>query len=248
MRKSALEQLIHLTGDADGVSFIFLMAWLGASDGNLDTRERSAISGLVKRAFSSSEYLEDIFSMALQGRTADITCAARYLRRNANNPNREAILQMTIGIALVDGVMSVGENHIIRFISDCLEISHKQLKECFSEITGKPLPDPGDVSSRNWWDSRNTTQRTNQNRQSKSEWRQRNDDAPKNDDRKLTRSEAFSRLGLQEGATSAEVKIAYKRLAKAHHPDRFADLDQTVIDVASESFRRIREAYELLTK
>ncbi|SEG82197.1 DNA-J related domain-containing protein [Marinobacterium lutimaris] len=51
------------------------------------------------------------------------------------------------------------------------------------------------------------------------------------------RSEAAQVLGLEEGASTEQIRIAYRRLASRHHPDRGGDADQ---------FRRVREAYELL--
>lgn len=51
------------------------------------------------------------------------------------------------------------------------------------------------------------------------------------------RGEALAVLGLQERASTEQIRIAYRRLAARHHPDRGGDADQ---------FRRVREAYELL--
>ena len=49
-------------------------------------------------------------------------------------------------------------------------------------------------------------------------------------------------LGLQPGATKAEVKAAYRRLSKIHHPDISKDPN------AKEKFIEINEAYNFLTK
>ncbi len=51
------------------------------------------------------------------------------------------------------------------------------------------------------------------------------------------RDEALSVLGLKANASRDQVRIAYRRLAGRHHPDRGGDADH---------FRRVREAYELL--
>ena len=50
-------------------------------------------------------------------------------------------------------------------------------------------------------------------------------------------SDALRTLGLKKGATQEEIKKAYKRLAREHHPDKGGD---------SNEFIKISEAYESL--
>jgi hypothetical protein len=54
--------------------------------------------------------------------------------------------------------------------------------------------------------------------------------------------EAYGILGLTSDATLADVKKAYRKLARQHHPDR-NNADPGAID----RFRRITEAYEYLS-
>ena len=55
-------------------------------------------------------------------------------------------------------------------------------------------------------------------------------------------AEAYGILGLTSDATLADVKKAYRELARQHHPDR-NNADPGAID----RFRRITEAYEYLS-
>jgi DnaJ-class molecular chaperone len=55
-------------------------------------------------------------------------------------------------------------------------------------------------------------------------------------------AEAYGILGLTSDATLADVKKAYRKLARQHHPDR-NNADPRAID----RFRRITEAYEYLS-
>lgn len=51
-------------------------------------------------------------------------------------------------------------------------------------------------------------------------------------------------LGLEPGASAAEVKKAYRKLALQYHPDRVAHLGKEYADVAEEKFKMINESYE----
>ena len=51
----------------------------------------------------------------------------------------------------------------------------------------------------------------------------------------------YSVLGVESDATRDEIRRAYRRLAKAHHPDVSGDPD------SAARFREVNEAYRVLT-
>jgi curved DNA-binding protein len=53
----------------------------------------------------------------------------------------------------------------------------------------------------------------------------------------------YALLGVKKDASPEEIKQAYRRLAKQHHPDLHADKDKAR---AGEKFKEINEAYEVL--
>ena len=55
-------------------------------------------------------------------------------------------------------------------------------------------------------------------------------------------ADLYKTLGLSEGATAAEIKKAFRDLAKKYHPDTHPG-DQ----VAEEKFKEISQAYEILS-
>ena len=57
-----------------------------------------------------------------------------------------------------------------------------------------------------------------------------------------TMSDLYSILGVARGASEADIKSAYRKLAKQHHPDRNQDNPK-----AAETFARITAAYDLLS-
>ena len=62
----------------------------------------------------------------------------------------------------------------------------------------------------------------------------------------MNRTEALRILGLDDDATSEDVKIAYKETVQILHPDRFAN-NKKLQDRATEQFKNLQEAYDYLT-
>jgi len=54
----------------------------------------------------------------------------------------------------------------------------------------------------------------------------------------------YEALGLSKGATDDEIKKAYRKLAREHHPDMVKDGDKTS---AEKRFKEINEAYKVLS-
>jgi DnaJ-domain-containing protein 1 len=64
--------------------------------------------------------------------------------------------------------------------------------------------------------------------------------------RNLTRERALEVLGLDERASPADVRRRHRELVKKYHPDRHSHLGEVAAREASERFRAIQAAYELL--
>ncbi|MDR0802560.1 DnaJ domain-containing protein [Fluviicola sp.] len=58
---------------------------------------------------------------------------------------------------------------------------------------------------------------------------------------------AYDILGVSKNATSEEIKKAYRKLVKLHHPDHFATGTESQQKMAAEKFVEIQHAYESLT-
>lgn len=59
---------------------------------------------------------------------------------------------------------------------------------------------------------------------------------------------AYEVLEITESATDAEVKQAYREMAKKHHPDKVAHLGEDIKKAATEKFQQISAAYEEIRK
>jgi DnaJ-class molecular chaperone len=63
----------------------------------------------------------------------------------------------------------------------------------------------------------------------------------------MTRAQALQLLALHEDASAEEIHSAYRRMAKARHPDRFARLGPAAQASATAAFVLVNEAYEVLS-
>ncbi len=59
---------------------------------------------------------------------------------------------------------------------------------------------------------------------------------------------AYKILEITKSATNVQVKKAYRRLVKKHHPDKVRHLGQEHVKGAEEKFRQIQMAYEQIQK
>jgi len=55
-------------------------------------------------------------------------------------------------------------------------------------------------------------------------------------------------IGVSEHASADEIKKAYRSLVKLHHPDRFANETCEQQELATERFREVQKAYEILER
>ncbi|HBK70550.1 MAG TPA: molecular chaperone DjlA [Flavobacteriaceae bacterium] len=63
-----------------------------------------------------------------------------------------------------------------------------------------------------------------------------------------TSSTAYKILEITKKATNTEVKKAYRKLVKKHHPDKLRHLGEEYQKGAEEKFRQIQKAYEQIQK
>ena len=59
---------------------------------------------------------------------------------------------------------------------------------------------------------------------------------------------AYIILEVGKSAEDVEVKKAYRKMVKKHHPDKLQHLGPEHLKGAEEKFRQIQQAYELIQK
>lgn len=59
---------------------------------------------------------------------------------------------------------------------------------------------------------------------------------------------AYKILEIEKSATTAEIKAAFRTMAKKYHPDKLQHMDEAYRKGAQEKFQKVQEAYEQLQK
>lgn len=59
---------------------------------------------------------------------------------------------------------------------------------------------------------------------------------------------AYKILEIEKTATVAQIKAAYRTMAKKYHPDKLQHMDEAYRKGAEDKFRKVQEAYEQLQK
>jgi len=106
-------------------------------------------------------------------------------------------------------------------------------------LSSNELPIAGDPSSLGWWKEREESARRA---------RTARPETQPSSSSSRERLRALFVLGLDEEATEDDVRAAYRRLSQVHHPDKFQAIGPDAVRAATETFKRIQAAFELLTR
>jgi DnaJ-domain-containing protein 1 len=200
-------------------------AWIATSNGVPDESHRSMMSAFAGSA-SEQGLVEAAIESASSNNLYDLQLACEALRQNQSVPP-QTIVEALLRIAAVDQKLSYREGQLILLAADALLLTRRQVDEVSVKVAGKPLPavlDPMTDFNRSNTDN--------------------NEPLPRADD--MQRLRDLAALGLDETATSADIRLAYRRMCQVHHPDRFAALGPDAVRQAQSSFLRIQQAYERL--
>jgi uncharacterized tellurite resistance protein B-like protein len=226
------------------LSQLMLMAWVAACDGTVSPEELARLRQMVSDS-PLSDAVNEVVSIAQKGDSAPIQCACEILCSGLEGKNRLPLFNLIVNIAVADSYLRPSENAAIRFIADLLGLQPYEMDQCFRERTSQPFPPLPDLGSTQWWEARAGQQGHNRRTSDSSSSQHRTPRTPPVD---VERLKALAMLGLDEGATLADIKSAFRRLASVHHPDRFSAHGAHATQEATESFRRIKTAYDFLTE
>jgi len=216
----------NLKFDRDNLmeAYICLAAFMIQKDTNKAGEKVVYMNQYFSRHFKDSFYnFSDSLTWSYKN-PIKVSTVAFWLNKNIRDTGRKSqVLYFLAGIAMVDGQMIDREYAILKEITTILGLSQKDLDAIMATYQFKK--------------EEKQTHQSNSERQTS------------NGSQVSYRVEmAYKVLGVPIGSTIIEIKSAYRKMVKVHHPDRFANESQDQIKLAHERFCKIQDAYELLEK
>ena len=237
-------ELFRAAHHRQNLCILAVLAWVASCDGRIAPREEQLLRAIAAGLDGFGD-LSEVIAAVRPGREEDLELACRHIRNQLDRGGKRLLAQLAITMAIEDGYLTVGENHVLQFLADLLGLPARRFAKLFEQVTHRPFPLPGDPSSPQWWALREAGVRP---QPTQTDWLRDDDPGGTSDEPEvMTRSLALRVLGLDEGAGADAIHRAYRRLAKTRHPDRFAKLGDAAVAAATAAFERVHEAYQLLT-
>jgi len=223
------------------VCLLAVLTWVAACDGKIGSDEQEMLNK-VAEAVDDKNDLAIIEARMRAPSASDLELACRYLKNHLDRGGKKLLAQLAVTVATQDGHLTISENLVLQFLADLLGLSPRQFSKLYQQIAHQPFPLPGDPSSIEWWRRRESGEPLHPK-----EVIAADEEPGTAADEPMTRTIALRILGLEIDASRETVHKAYRRLAKTRHPDRFAKLGPAAVATATEAFRRLHEAYQVLS-
>ena len=239
---TSFADVFHATAHRQSVCMLAVLTWVAACDGRIAPEEQALLNKIAE-AVDDPQELAAVLATIRDASPKDLELACRYLRNQLDRGGKRLMIQLAVTMAVQDGYLTVGENWVLQFLADLLGVSARAFAKLFEQIAHRPFPMAGDPSSPQWWRQREM------GRQAQAAPIPAGDDESEHDIAAdtMTHSRALRVMGLEDGATHEAIHAAYRRLAKSRHPDRFAPLGPAAVATATEAFKRLHEAYAVLS-
>ena len=178
------------------------------------------LNNYLRRYFPKSDYnFEEILKSAYRN-PISLTIVSKWLNHHLKDPSQKSqLLYFLAGLSIVDGSIEPQEEKLLYDLGQLLHLSHADILSVISMYQ----------------------KRTNFNQESS------NSSTEKARLLQMT-EQASSVLNVSIHAGIEEIKKAYRRMVKLHHPDKFFDQSESQQKIAHERFLHIQEAYEFLDK
>ncbi|MBK7131209.1 MAG: DnaJ domain-containing protein [Crocinitomicaceae bacterium] len=195
-------------------------AWIIKADGDINEKQINYFETRVRKEYFRRDGDRIIARMKFELHNPHMR--ARHFYEGINDTytvhDKLVLLQILVSLSVVDGYLAIAEQNILQEICANIEIPQRTLDSILNMY-------------------RFRSEYHEQRRQ-----QQKSDSVSAVDKLK----QALKILELEAGATVEEIKKAYKRLAKIHHPDKVSHLGENAQKIAAEKFKTIVVAYDFI--
>jgi len=225
-----------LLADRRAQAALTILAWLARCDGPLNHRRAAEISRIAVQSGGPfvrrlPEALRDCEAIGFEELRQALEVAAAMPEQM-----RTGLATASVKVAFADQRSGPAVEHALRLIADTCAPTGMGLHLLARayERAGTRLRPPGDPTSFEWWERKGERDLGEQTV------------AGILSARGLSELRDLATLGLSPGATAADIREAYRQMARQYHPDHFHSQPDDVRARALQHFTRMREAYERL--
>ena len=210
----------------DGNLTLLLAAAVIKADGRIYQKERDLVRRKFEHDFGkvdAHQYMQKLETCLKQKVQVNAVC--HHINLEFLPSEKIQILHFLIGIAVSTGVLVESEHLLLQKIANLLEIGNATYKSMLAMFNY----------------SYQRQHATNSKSEQKQEYNYHSKPSPSR-----VLDNAYKILELTSSASNEEIKKAYRRLAKIHHPDRSIHLGEKFQKSAKEKFQKLQEAYDLI--
>ncbi|WP_106477802.1 J domain-containing protein [Phytohalomonas tamaricis] len=147
---SSFELLLLKSRYQPDTAALLLLAWVFVNKRVVLDEDRHYLEALA-HGYRHTQDLDTLLAIAAGRNLTDIQLAAEVLLHEWVDEQFLPFLCRAIGLATSDGVLSLRNHHILRFLADLSGVGPAAFARLFREITGQPLATPDDPSRHLYW-------------------------------------------------------------------------------------------------
>lgn len=215
-KKTVLQEKWEAYNEFTHVIILFASAIIKA-DGKINQRELDIVEERLARDFSPQKVRQYMKNLNVcLGKSVRIDAVCNKIKHQLDHPTKIQLIHFLTAIAVSNGRLIDSEYKLLRSIALGINLPDKSFQSVLAMFNFQ----------------RESYQRSYQR--------------PTGNTTGYKLKQAYRILEITETASDQDIKKAYRKLAKVHHPDRVIHLGEEFQKIAKEKFQKLSDAYELV--
>lgn len=219
-------------------------------DGKPGAAEREAVRRFLLQRFPDPVTQADLAGFeASRVPPEQVEALAYDLRRALTPQERDTVFFWACLVAFADGRFAREEHDALQRVARGLGIESQRARRIFWHAKARTVGGPQEGA----WENRSGQRSERHSEQGERRFEQRDHGTeeparPRARGVITDRLRALEVLGLPRDATPEQIRTRHRELVKEHHPDAHTHLGPIAAQEATERFREVQAAYELLSR